>query len=128
MRRSRECFVRAAYENIVVHIPLKSPMVARPANVGVGVGICQTLNLLLLRRHLSRRMLPAPQHQESQKGSAKFSSISSVESRSRTALRFIHNHFGTRLTHVEPGIRFLDLRGVFFHLGCERFYLLLLLR
>jgi hypothetical protein len=45
-----------------------------------------------------------------------------------TALRFVDNHFGRRLSHFELGIRFLDLRGVLFELGGERLYLLLLLR
>ena len=44
------------------------------------------------------------------------------------ALRFVHNHFGRRLTHLELGVHFLDLRSVLFKLGCERLYLLLLLR
>ena len=44
------------------------------------------------------------------------------------ALRFVHNHFGRRLIHFELGARFLDLRSLLFELGCERLYLLLLLR
>ena len=46
-----------------------------------------------------------------------------------TALRFVvHNHFGLGLTHFELGVCFFDLRSVLFQLGCERLYLLLLLR
>lgn len=41
---------------------------------------------------------------------------------------FVHNHFGRRATHFELIVRFLDLRGVLFQLGCERLYLFLLLR
>src|SRR5438552_9415321 len=52
----------------------------------------------------------------------------SVNSPQGTALRFVHNHFGCRLIHFELVVRFLDLRGVLFQLGCERLYLLLLLR
>src|SRR5438552_2965295 len=52
----------------------------------------------------------------------------SVNSPQGTALRFVHNHFGCRLIHFELVVRFLDLRGVLFQLGGERFYLLLLLR
>src|SRR5206468_4599375 len=66
--------------------------------------------------------------QESKKRSAKFSSISSVNSPSTNSFRFVHNYFGRWLTHFELGTRFLDLRSLFFKLGCERLYLLLLLR
>lgn len=45
-----------------------------------------------------------------------------------TALTFVHYHFGRWLIHFELGVRFLDLRSVFFQLGCEDLYLLLLLR
>ena len=45
-----------------------------------------------------------------------------------TALTFVHHHFGWRLCRFQLGVRFLDLRSVVFQLGCERFYLLLLLR
>src|SRR5215470_11787649 len=44
------------------------------------------------------------------------------------ALRFVHNHFGLRLTHFELGVRFLDLCGVVFQLSRQLFYFLLLLR
>src|SRR5947208_10352871 len=52
----------------------------------------------------------------------------SVNSPSTNSFRFVHNHFGPRLTHFELGVHFLDLRSVLFKLGCERLYLLLLLR
>ena len=39
-----------------------------------------------------------------------------------------HNHFDLGLIHFELSVRFLDLRGVLFQLGCERLYLLLLPR
>ena len=45
-----------------------------------------------------------------------------------TALRLIHNHFDHGLIHFELSVRFLDLRGLLFKLGCERLYLLLLPR
>ena len=51
-----------------------------------------------------------------------------VNSPSRNSFRFVHNHFGRRLTHFELGARFLDLRSLLFELGGERLYLLLLLR
>ena len=41
---------------------------------------------------------------------------------------FVHDHFGRRLTHLELGVYFLDLRSLLFHLGREPLYLLLVLR
>ena len=55
-------------------------------------------------------------------------SLSRLDFPLANSFRFIHNHFGRRLTHFELGVRFLDLRSLLFKLGCERLYLLLLLR
>ena len=45
-----------------------------------------------------------------------------------TVLRLVNNHFGCRLIHFEQDICFLDLRSLLLKVGCERLYLLLLLR
>jgi hypothetical protein len=55
-------------------------------------------------------------------------SLSRLDFPLANSFRFIRNHLGRGLIHFELGARFLDLRSLLFELGCERLYLLLLLR
>ena len=75
-------------------------------------GIAAVLNLLLLCRRVSTRMLPTPQRQQSKKGPQSSHQFLRELSLKGNALTFIHHHFGRRLIHFEVGVRFLDLRSV----------------